>query len=218
MKTLVFASILVAALAALPVAAQVSAPDLDIGVAALLPPVGMIFDFTVAGPPNTPFAVLYALGNVFYDPNPVIGLLYTGQTGESGVSAVQVPFQTPVQINLTEAQLAAVFLPPAAPPIPTELVALTLTAGPPPSPPPCGPAIGAMAYHSDACMIIASVKVCPGDLFEIKKNGVVIASGVGPASGEIVIALGNQCLGAGDTLTGVLNGNDADPFLGPIRG
>jgi hypothetical protein len=193
-------------------------PDLQITVPQLIPPFGMFFNLTVHGTPNTQYAMLYVIGNVFYDPNPQIGVLYYGQTDQNGQSTNLIPFQTPTPLDLTEAQLAAVFIPPAAPPIPTEIVALSLTAGPPPSPPPCGPAIGAMSWNSETCTIIARVKVCPGDLFEIKKNGVTIASGTGPASGEIVIGLGGQCLAHGDTLTGVVNGSVADPLLGPIHG
>jgi hypothetical protein len=175
------------------------------------------FQLNVQGPPNSQFTLFYVIGNIFYDPNPQIGVLFSGQTNQAGVSSTQIPLQTPFPVQLTEAQLAAVFFPPAAPPIPTEIVSLSLVGmpPPPPPPPPCGPPIGAMSYNSEDCTIIAKVKVCPGDLFEIKKNGVTIASGVGPASGEVVIGLGGQCLGAGDTLTGVVNGA---PLLGPIRG
>jgi hypothetical protein len=173
--------------------------------------------FTVAGPPNTPFVVAYALGNVFLDPAPPIGILYSGQTDSNGLSVTQLPFQVPYHFELTEAQLAGIFLPPAEPAIVTELVQLTLTAGPAPLPAPCGPHTGAMTYDPATCTIVAKVKLCPGDTFEIKKNGVVIASGTAPASGEVVIALGDQCLVAGDVLTGGVNGNDANPFLGPIR-
>ena len=59
------------------------------------------------------------------------------------------------------------------------------------------------------------MKVCPGDLVEVKKNGVTIGSGIGASSGIVVIGLGGQCLHAGDILTATVNGL---PFLGPIRG
>ena len=74
------------------------------------------------------------IGNIFYDPNPQIGMLYSGATSPSGVHVLQLPFQSPVQVSLTEAQLAAVFTPPAAPPIVTEIVSLSLVGGGPPPP------------------------------------------------------------------------------------
>lgn len=62
------------------------------------------------------------------------------------------------------------------------------------------------------------MKACPGDTFVIKKNGVVVGGGVVPASGEISVGPLGVCLAPGDIMTGVLNGNDADPFLGPFHG
>jgi hypothetical protein len=194
--------------------AQVPAPDFDISVPFVSQQM-IGFLLQVQGPPNTPFTVFYVIGNIFYDPNPQIGMLYSGTTSPGGVHVMQLPFQSPVQVTLTEAQLAAVFTPPAAPPIVTEIIALGLVGGGPPPPPPCGPAIGALTYDPNGCIVAAVVKVCPGDVVEVKKNGAVIGSANGPASGQVVIGLGGQCLGPGDVLTATVNGL---PFLGPIRG
>jgi hypothetical protein len=189
------------------------APDFNISVP-LVSPQMIGFLLQVQGPPNTPFTVFYVIGNIFYDPNPQIGMLYSAATDTGGVHTLQLPFQSPVPVNLTEAQLAAVFVPPATPPIVTEIIALALVGGGPPPPPPCGPAIGALTYDPNGCIVAAVVKVCPGDFVEVKKNGVTIGSATGPTSGQVVIGLGGQCLGAGDVLTATVNGA---PFLGPIH-
>ena len=109
------------------VAASLAAQDFAI-VPVSVSPQMIGFQLTVEGPPNTPFTVFYVIGNIFYDPNPQIGMLYSAATNPSGVHVLQLPFQSPVQVNLTEAQLAAVFTPPAAPPIVTEIVSLASSA------------------------------------------------------------------------------------------
>jgi len=200
----------------LAVASTISAQAPDFNVSVPFVSQQMIgFLLQVQGPPNTPFTVFYVIGNIFYDPNPQIGMLYSGTTSPGGVHVMQLPFQSPVQVSLTEAQLAAVFTPPAAPPIVTEIIALGLVGGGPPPPPPCGPAIGALTYDPNGCIISAVVKVCPGDFVEVKKNGATIGSGTGASSGILVIGLGGQCLTTGDVLTATVNGV---PFLGPIHG
>jgi hypothetical protein len=217
MKRLLTAMALVTVLSS----AQVPAPDFDIVVGAFIPPHGLVFQFTIAGPPNTPFGVYYVIGNIFYDPGVTIGELGSGQTDQNGNAMFFLPFQSPFLVAVPEAQLATVFFPPAAPPIPTEIVSLSLEAGPPPPPPPplppppCVPSAGAMTYDPEICLVTVSIKVCPGDAVVLKKDGVPIQTSTGSTSGEVVIALNGECLAPGQTFTLEVNGA---LFLGPLRG
>lgn len=201
-------AILVAVLAS-PIFSQTVPPGLDIFPTF---PGPMVINIAVQGPPNTPFTLYYVIGNIYYPPLPVIDQLFSAQTNQNGAFFTQMQFQPPAPVTVTEAQLAAVFFPPFAPAVVTELVSLSLTGAPPVIP--CGPPLGTLTFEpGPPCIISASVKVCPGDVFEIKKNGVTIASGTGPTSGQISLSLG-MCLAAGDQITGVLNGAQV---LGPVR-
>jgi hypothetical protein len=172
----------------------------------------MVINIGVQGPPNTPFTLYYVIGNIYYPPIPVVGELFSAQTNQNGIFQTQMPFQTPVPLTVAEAQVAAVFFPPAAPPVVTEIVSLSLTSAPPVVP--CGPSIGTLTYEpGPPCIVSASVKVCPGDFFEIKKNGATIGSGTGPTSGQVSVNVG-MCLAPGDEITGVVNGVQV---LGPVR-
>lgn len=208
------------ALIAISAFAQVPAPDFDVYASAqLMSPNGLVVQMTTSGTPGTPFTVYYLIGDFTTTPleNMPFGALYSGQIGLNGTHVLMLPIQTPPQMGFTipEFRMAAVQFPPAAPPIVTEIVALSLTANPTVlPPPPCNTRVASLAIEHNPCWISLSSKVCPGDVVELKKNGVVIASGVAGASGVVSLTNGG-CAAAGDTFTATVNGQ---PLAGPIHG
>ena len=200
--------------------AQVPAPDFDVTLfLPALSPNGLAVEMTTTGPPLTPFTVYYLIGDFTTTriENMPFGALYSGQTGANGTHTAVLPIQTPPGQGFTvpEFRMAAVFTPPAAPIVVTEIVALSLTGNPPANPPPpCNTRIASMALEHNPCITTLEAKVCPGDVVELKKNGVVIGTGVAGASGVVVISQGG-CVTAADIMTATVNGQ---PLAGPIHG
>lgn len=158
----------------------------------------------VAGPPNSFFDVYYAL-----DLNGTgLTLLTSGTLGPGGQWAAVVPVQAPLQLQ--QLWVGAIVSPPAGPPFIAGFAAAAGAA----VVAPCDPS-GAMVWDPVHCMINLSAKVCPGDVVEIKINGVtVLTSPAAGANGRIAMGLGGLCpMAAGSSITATRNGA---AFLGAI--
>lgn len=211
-NTLVLAAVLSLGSASL----SAQAAGFSVGTAGFFPDYGCMMTTTVTGPPGSSYSTAFYFGNPLLDPFD-LGLLLIldgGFIGPAGFDQLFLPVQFPLLL-IGEMNGLAVVLPPAQPPIATEMVALSLsTSAPPAAPPaPCDRKDGTMTYDPALCVLNFSGKVCPNDVITVKKNGVVVATVTAGPTGLVGI-VATACLGAGDVATAERNGA---AFLGPIR-
>ncbi len=211
-NTLVLAAVL--SLGSAPLAAQT--PGFAVDTTAFFPSFGCMVTNTVTGPPGSTYTTLLYIGNPFLDPfNPSALIVFDGGfIGPGGIDVRYFPLQIP-GLFVPEITGAALVLPPAQPPVVTEMVALSISSSDPPAPAPapCDRKDGAMTYDPALCVLDFSGHVCPNDVITVRKNGVIVATVTAGPSGLVGI-VATACLGAGDFATAEKNGA---AFLGPIR-